>query len=115
MPSLAIRLAPSRRENARRLVSAGAMCSNGIRVFAARRTALALLELARDTGEGGIELRAESIHDGDDRDRDAGGDKTVFDGGCARIVTNETRDCRHSVVLTVLPRWCPARTSTGGA
>jgi len=40
-----------------------------------------LLELGRDAREARVELAANRIDDGDNRDRDAGGDQTIFDGG----------------------------------
>ena len=40
-----------------------------------------LLQSALDAGEGGGQFRAGALHDRDDRDRDAGGDEAVFDGG----------------------------------
>ena len=42
-------------------------------------------ESGLDAAQGRLQVRAEALHDGDDRDRDAGGDETVFDGGCARL------------------------------
>ena len=50
-----------------------------------------LFQLGRDARELGVQRGAEAVDDRDDRDRDAGGDKAVFDGGGARIVPQETR------------------------
>src|SRR5712691_1117602 len=114
MSSLAIRLAPCRGESDRGLVSAVARCSSCIRGLAPAQRARPtrderrrskrkgsgkrpeppaldqkirpLFELAREGGEAGVELRTESVHDGDNRDRDAGGDEAILDGGCARLV-----------------------------
>src|SRR3954452_24756613 len=33
-----------------------------------------------------VELRPETLHDRDDRDRDTGGNQAVLDGGCARLI-----------------------------
>ena len=35
-------------------------------------------------------LAAHALHGGDDRDRNAGGNQAVFDGGCAGLVLHET-------------------------
>ena len=45
-----------------------------------------LLDRGRDVGEGIGQLGAEALHDGDDRDRDAGGDEAILDGSRARLV-----------------------------
>src|SRR5262249_38672728 len=52
---------------------------NDERVAAGR---CASLQLALDARERGRQLRTDSVHDGDDRDRDAGRDEPVLDGGC---------------------------------
>ena len=44
-----------------------------------------LLQLGRNRVELGVQLGAEAVDDGDDRDRDAGGDKAVFDRGGAEL------------------------------
>ena len=44
------------------------------------RVAWELLERGRNAGEGAVEGRAETGHDGDDRDRDACCDEAVLDG-----------------------------------
>src|SRR3954464_7783573 len=41
---------------------------------------------------------AEALHDRDDRERDAGGDQSVFDGGGAGLILHETRN-------KILHRW----------
>ena len=63
--------------------------------------------LERVLDEGRTELRAQSLHDGDDRDRDAGGDEAIFDGGRARLVLHEALHeidhfCLHGSQLTLL-------------
>src|ERR1700685_1168754 len=45
-----------------------------------------LLEGGRNAGEGVLQVGAEALDDGDDRNRDAGGDETVFDGGRGRFI-----------------------------
>ena len=56
-----------------------------------------LLERGLDAGEGRVQLRAEALDDGDDCNRDAGGDEAVLDGGRARLVLKKARnEVRHS-------------------
>ena len=45
-----------------------------------------LLESGLDAAQSRLQVRAEALHDRDDRDRDAGGDETVFDGGRSRLI-----------------------------
>jgi len=52
-------------------------------LFAGRR------KLRGDGGEGRLQLRAERIDHGDDRDRNSGGDEAVFDGGGARFIVRK--------------------------
>src|SRR5262249_7790454 len=66
-----------------------------------------LLERALD--EGRTEPRAQPLHDGDDGDRDAGGDEAVLDGGRGRLVLHEALHeidhfCLHGSQLTL---WAP--------
>src|ERR1700722_13151007 len=49
-------------------------------------------ERAGNAAEGALQVGAEALDDGDDRNRDAGGDETVFDGRGARLVLGETRE-----------------------
>ena len=59
-------------------------------------SARVLGELARNATEGALQLGAAAIHDREDRDREAGGDEAVFDGGGAGLVLQETREkLRH--------------------
>src|SRR5579863_4666382 len=51
-----------------------------------------LLEGAGNAAERGVQLGAKALDDGDDRDRNAGGDETVFNGRGARLVLHETRE-----------------------
>ena len=51
-----------------------------------------LLQGAGDAGEGRVQLRAEALHDRDDRDRDAGGDEAILDGGRARLILYKTHN-----------------------
>src|SRR5215467_11709801 len=65
------------------------------RIGAFPRTTLrgrVLLERGLHRGEGRVQLRAEARHDGDDRNRDAGGDEAVLDGGRPAFVLCETRE-----------------------
>lgn len=52
----------------------------------------ALLEAGRDGGELGVQRAAEIVDDGDNRQRDAGGDQAVFNGGGAGFILHETRN-----------------------
>src|SRR5437588_12695110 len=61
-----------------------------------------LLERGLHRGEGRIQAGAEGAHDDNDGHRNPGGDEAIFDGGGARVVTDETRDFGHSVLLTSL-------------
>ena len=45
-----------------------------------------LLKSGLDAAESGLQVRAEALHDSDDRDRDTGGNQAVLDGGCARLI-----------------------------
>ncbi|MGY4346299.1 hypothetical protein ACVWXM_002766 [Bradyrhizobium sp. GM7.3] len=51
-----------------------------------------LLQRAADRGELGVQRGAEIVDDGDDGQRDAGGNQTVFDGGGAGFIFRETRN-----------------------
>ena len=57
-----------------------------------RQTCGVLLELGRDAREGVVELSAQAIDHSDDRDRNAGGDQSVLDGGSARVVFQEMQN-----------------------
>jgi hypothetical protein len=50
-----------------------------------------LLERGRNRCESRVQLRSETLHDRDDRNRNAGGDQAVFDGCCGRFVVEEGR------------------------
>lgn len=49
-----------------------------------------LLQRRVERRELGVERAAETIHGGNDRKCDAGGDQTVFDGGGATFVLQKT-------------------------
>src|ERR1700680_3366517 len=67
-----------------------------------------LLEGGRNGAKGVLQVGAEALDDGDDRNRDAGGDETIFDGGRSRFVL-EKRKCEilHGKLLLV-PHGGPA-------
>src|SRR5262249_5119898 len=75
-----------------------------------------LLECVLD--EGRTELRAQPLHDRDDRDRDAGSDETILDGGRTRHVLHEAL---HEIDHFLPPRfttesggrYCPADPEPG--
>src|SRR5258708_35180625 len=54
-----------------------------------------LFQRGADRGEIGAELSADALNGDDDRDGDAGGDQTVFNGGCAPIF------CHQSLLKTL--------------
>ncbi len=54
-----------------------------------------LLELRRNAGEICIERRAQPIDHRDDRNRNAGGDQTVFNGGRAGFVFQKFSELAH--------------------
>ena len=55
-----------------------------------------LLQSVFDAGERRVQLRTELADDGDDRDRDAGGDQAILDGSRARLVLHKARNqVRH--------------------
>ena len=51
-----------------------------------------LVEGVLHAAERRVQLAAKALHDRDDRDRDAGGDQSILDGGRARLVLDETRN-----------------------
>src|SRR3978361_1697787 len=51
-----------------------------------------LFQRGVDRRELGVQGAAESVDDGDDRQRDAGRNQAVFDGGSAGLVLHETRN-----------------------
>ena len=53
---------------------------------------LRLLQRGRDIFELRRQRGAETVDDADDRDRDAGGNQAVFDGGGAGLILHETRN-----------------------
>jgi len=48
-----------------------------------------LFQASRKGGEGGLETGAEPLDHRKDRERNAGGDQTIFDGGRTRFVFQE--------------------------
>src|SRR5438552_3844728 len=51
-------------------------------------------------GEGGVELRAEALDNGNDRNGDAGGNQAIFNGGRARLVLHKTpNQVAHDLLL----------------
>ena|ERR1700687_622234 len=50
-----------------------------------------LLQRAVDRGELGVQVGTEAVDHGDDREGDAGGDQSVFDGSGSGLVMQETR------------------------
>ena len=48
-----------------------------------------LLDGRGDVAEGRVQLGAKTLYDGDNRDRNAGGDETIFNGGRAILIPSE--------------------------
>jgi hypothetical protein len=59
------------------------------------RAAEELLQRGVDRGELGSEVRAESIYDGNDRERNAGGNQAILDGRRAAFVLQKPDDECH--------------------
>ena len=51
-----------------------------------------LLQRAVDAAELGVQVAADAVDDGDNGERNAGGDEAVFDGGGAGLVLHKTRN-----------------------
>src|SRR5262249_60947740 len=65
-----------------------------------------LLQRGLDAGEGRVQLGAETRDHGDDRNRDAGGNQAVLDGGGTRLILHETRkQLLHGHGLSVSRSW----------
>src|SRR6266849_5108755 len=54
-----------------------------------------LFERGLDAGKGRVQLRAEALHDGDDRNRDAGSNETILDSGRAGLVLHKLQEVLH--------------------
>src|SRR3974390_2115862 len=55
----------------------------------------ALFERGQHAGEGRVQLRAEALHDGDNRNRDAGSNETILDGGRTGLVLHKLQEVLH--------------------
>jgi hypothetical protein len=71
-----------------------AIIKSGSRTVAAGRMTLKsrLLERTVDASKLCVEISAETINNGNDRQRNAGCNQPVFDGSSARVILQETRD-----------------------
>jgi hypothetical protein len=57
-----------------------------------------LLQLRGDAAERGIEFSAYAVHDGNNHDRDAGGDQTIFNGSRSRLILPKPGEkLRHGI------------------
>ena len=56
------------------------------------RSSRRLLERGVDLSKLPVHFNSEAVDDRDDRERDAGGDQAVLDGGGARVILQETRN-----------------------
>ena len=61
-----------------------------------------LLQRRVERRELGVERAAETVHDGDDGQRDAGGDQAVFDGRGAALVLQKSAKQKRQYPLLVL-------------
>ena len=68
-----------------------------------------LLEGGRNAAEGILQVGAEALHDRDDRNRDAGGDKAIFNGGRCRFVLEKGRNEILHCKLLLVPHGDPDR------
>jgi hypothetical protein len=73
---------------------------NGVRqweqiIFIRDAPALRLLERRVDRREFGSEISAQSVHDGNDCERNAGCNQTIFNGSRARLVCDKSAKCFH--------------------
>src|SRR5271166_2451604 len=64
-----------------------------------------LFERGLDAGESRVQLGADALQHGDDCNRDAGRNKTIFDGGRTGLVTKET--CNKLVHVSCSLRFAP--------
>ena len=60
------------------------------------------MELGRDARKRGIQLGAEAIDHGDDRDGNPGSDQAVLNGSCPRTILQETQNkLAHWVISSI--------------
>jgi hypothetical protein len=57
-----------------------------------------IFQQGRDAGEFGVQRAAETVDHGDDGNRDAGGDQTVFDGGGAGFILQKRDNLGHETL-----------------
>ena len=62
-----------------------------------------LFKLCRDARKRRIKLGAHAIDHGNDRDGNSSGDQSVFDGGSARVILQETQNKLAHETIPVLP------------
>jgi hypothetical protein len=51
-----------------------------------------LFERGGNAAERGVQVRPERLYSSDDRNRNAGGDETVFNGGCGGFIAEELQN-----------------------
>src|SRR4051812_9849041 len=64
-----------------------------------------LFQSGRNAREGGVEVRADPLNDHNDRDRDAGGDKAILDGGGSLFVCKKSLQRPAHVVCPLSARF----------
>src|SRR3974390_710860 len=79
----------------------------------ARRESGKLLQCISDVIKRPFYSGADSLHEGDDPDRNSTSDKSILDGGRTRVVTQETQDeLLHLMRSPVLPVSTPRHKRT---
>jgi hypothetical protein len=70
---------------------------------------MGLFERGLNARKGRVQVRADALDDRDNRDRDAGGDEAIFDGGGAGLVLHKAQDglSRGPGLLGLLVAACP--------
>ena len=72
-----------------------------------------LLERSIYRGEFGTQLTAKSVYSGDNGERNASGNQTVFNGGRAAFVSQKSADGLHSSTVDQKAKSASKRTSDG--
>src|SRR5262249_22101308 len=65
-----------------------------------------LLEAVLHRGEVGLEVATNALHDADDRDRDAGGNQAILDGGRTGLIVQETLEGLHRLAPLACAHGC---------
>ena len=71
------------------------ICARGRRSLLYASADERLFERVRQAGQSCVQLGAEALYDGDDRDRDAGSNETILDRGRTALVLHEFHNILH--------------------